>query len=343
MSEPAAKSAAVDDERTPQEIKQDKELADRLSALIEDANERVIPLCKQIRKHIENMKARPDEDKNEDELIKAVRPLIEEVEKLLFIAIAMGISASSVTSLQAKQGLPIVNQVSGWAVLVLASLFPFTKAAKHNSPSSRIVSLFLGFGVCFVILSISVEGHFYASLTATLALWVEVEAMVRPSSEGQSKEPTAYTFQVDDLRIAMFFLFFVQIAFFGTGNVASISSFYLEPVYRLVPIFDPFLMGSLLIFKIIAPYVILSVFFSALNSRLRLPPFSLFLVALTLTDVMTITFFLNVTDTGSWLEIGQSITFFCIASLLLVWSAGICVIGEYLMADTFAAPKAKVN
>ena len=70
---------------------------------------------------------------------------------------------------------------------------------------------------------------------------------------------------------------------------------------------------------------------------------------------MTITFFFNVTDTGriptnlhqhalltpvyilgSWLEIGQSITFFCIASLLLVWSAGICVAGEYLMADSLS-------
>ncbi|KZP27909.1 hypothetical protein FIBSPDRAFT_780416 [Athelia psychrophila] len=78
MSEPAAH-----DERTPQEIKQDKELADRLSALIEDANEKVLPLCKQIRTHIENMKARPDEDKNEDELVKAVRPLLEQVEKVL--------------------------------------------------------------------------------------------------------------------------------------------------------------------------------------------------------------------------------------------------------------------
>jgi hypothetical protein len=39
-------------------------------------------------------------------------------------------------------------------------------------------------------------------------------------------------------------------------------------------------------------------------------------------------------DTGSWLEIGQSISFFCITSLLLVWSAGICTAGEYLMADT---------
>lgn len=40
------------------------------------------------------------------------------------------------------------------------------------------------------------------------------------------------------------------------------------------------------IFKIVAPYVILSISFSTLNARLHLPPFSLFLVALTLTDGM---------------------------------------------------------
>jgi len=51
---------------------------------------------------------------------------------------------------------------------------------------------------------------------------------------------------------------------------------------------------------------------------------------------MTVTFFFKVTDTGSWLEIGQSISFFCITSLLLVWSAGICMLGESLMAGTLA-------
>jgi len=141
----------------------------------------------------------------------------------------------------------------------------------------------------------------------------------------------------DDVRIAMFFLFFVQVAFFGTGNVASISSFYLEPVYRLVPIFNPFLMAALLVFKIVAPYVVLSAAFATLNARLSLPPFSLFLVALTLTDGMTMTFFFYVTDTGSWLEIGQTISFFCITSLLLVWSAGICAAGEWMMSDTLLA------
>lgn len=124
-------------------------------------------------------------------------------------------------------------------------------------------------------------------------------------------------------------------------------------------------------FKIVAPFVILASVFATLNTRLHLPPFSLFLIALTLTDGewslssfgdptlattfdllsrsvagMTATFFFKVTDTGSWLEIGQSISFFCITSLLLVWSAGICALGESLMAGTFVedhVPQAEVR
>lgn len=83
--------------------------------------------------------------------------------------------------------------------------------------------------------------------------------------------------------------------------------------------------------------------FAALNYLVGLPPFSLFLVALMLTDVMTVTFFFNVVDTGSWLEIGQTISFFCITSLLQVWSGLLCAAGEYFMADVFVESKSHAD
>ncbi|KAI4517233.1 hypothetical protein K523DRAFT_282413 [Schizophyllum commune Tattone D] len=71
------------DERTPEQQKADKELANRLSQLIENANEKLIPLCKMIRKHIENMDAQKEEDRSEPELVKQVKPLLEQATKIL--------------------------------------------------------------------------------------------------------------------------------------------------------------------------------------------------------------------------------------------------------------------
>ncbi|KAH8118190.1 PigN-domain-containing protein [Phellopilus nigrolimitatus] len=266
-------------------------------------------------------------------------------------ALSILVTADSVRRLSAKEGLPVFNQVLGWVILlsstILPTLFPFRALPR----SAKLLTLFLAFASTFVLLAICAEGLFYLSYCATLVVWVDAEAAVRRAvdqerpltykekaakgklnstqeREEHSKKSTAmeYTPRADDVRIALFFLFFVQVAFFGTGK-----SFYLEPVYRLVPIFSPFIMGALLIFKIIAPYVMLSAAFATLSTALHVPPFALFLIALSLTDGMTITFFVRVVDTGSWLEIGQSISFFVISSLLLVWSAGICALGEWLM------------
>ena len=92
---------------------------------------------------------------------------------------------------------------------------------------------FLGFGPCFVILSISEEGLFYAAYSVTLVFWIQVERIVRlgnrrdtthrprdrNSANGNAVQRAGeYSFQWDDVRIALFFLFFVQVGFFGTGK-----------------------------------------------------------------------------------------------------------------------------
>jgi len=79
----ADNASSTTDSRSPDQQKQDAELAERLSSLIEDANRRVVPLCKMIRQHIERQESRKDEEKDEKELVEQVRPLLEQSEKIL--------------------------------------------------------------------------------------------------------------------------------------------------------------------------------------------------------------------------------------------------------------------
>ncbi|KZT61275.1 PigN-domain-containing protein [Calocera cornea HHB12733] len=259
------------------------------------------------------------------------------------IGIATYATYGAVTSLQAREGLPAHSQMLGWTALLLSSASPFILATSDHRPNSRLLTYFLAFCPAFLILSISWEGLFYLAYSLTLYLWIEMEALLAPKVEVPAPPTDAgvkagtdgmRVLRADDIRIALFFLFFVNIAFFGTGNVASLSNFYLEPVYRLVPVFKPFLMAVLLLYKVFLPYTIFAACLATLNKRLHLPPFSIYLVALSVTDGMTLAMFYNVRDEGSWLEIGQTLSHFVITSLLLVWNAGICVVGEWLMSGT---------
>ncbi|KAF4201424.1 hypothetical protein CNMCM8927_001605 [Aspergillus lentulus] len=133
---------------------------------------------------------------------------------------------------------------------------------------------------------------------------------------------------LSDVRVCLFFLFLLHSAFFSTGNIASVSSFSLDAVYRLLPIFDPFSQAALLIFKILAPFALVSANLGFLTKRLKLQGGSLFTVVMGIGDYMTLRFFWAVRDEGSWLEIGESISMFIIASALCVFVAGLEALSE---------------
>lgn len=65
-----------------------------------------------------------------------------------------------------------------------------------------------------------------------------------------------------------------------------------------------------------------------LTKRLRLKSGSLFAVVMGIGDYLTLRFFWEVRDEGSWLEIGESISMFVIASLLCIFVAGLEGISE---------------
>ncbi|KAI5868609.1 GPI ethanolamine phosphate transferase 1 [Durotheca rogersii] len=255
------------------------------------------------------------------------------------ILLAMVVTRDSALSLQAKQGLPRGNQVVGWLVLVVSLLMPLThRLQPNNHYLHRLLVIFLTCAPTFVILTISYEGLFYFAFSSTLATWVQLErhsyVFLRSATGAPAAKNTAEAtpktvvskfrpLALSDTRVALFFFILIQSAFFSTGNIASISSFSLESVCRLIPIFDPFSQGALLVLKIMIPFALISANLGILNKRIGVAPSALFMAAMAMSDVLTLYFFWVVKDEGSWLEIGSTITHFAIASLLCVFVAAL--------------------
>ncbi|KAL5614441.1 hypothetical protein BROUX41_004546 [Berkeleyomyces rouxiae] len=264
------------------------------------------------------------------------------------IMLAMVVTCGSTLSLQAKQGLPRGNQVVGWITLVISLFMPITYRLSPNIHyMHRLLSMFLTCAPTFVILTISYEGLFYVAFSLILVTWVRLESCI----DSQLAPPVVSTASVldtkqedteeqevkaaipaspasmyrplrlSDARVALFFFVLLQSAFFSTGNVASISSFSLDSVYRLIPIFDPFSQGALLILKLMIPFALMSANLGVLNKRLGVAPSALFMLTMAVSDILTLYFFWVVKDEGSWLEIGSTISHFVIASLLCAFVA----------------------
>ncbi|KAL4937643.1 hypothetical protein BDV06DRAFT_69723 [Aspergillus oleicola] len=277
--------------------------------------------------------------------------------QLGMVILALIVTRSSSASLQAKQGLPFGNQVIGWGVLVASLLLPFFHRLYPNSHYlHRLMVLFLTFSPTFIILTISYEGLFYFAFCMTLVTWVRLEhatyvytakhiadatqKVLEPSKKPRTDATTTVdgetykfrTLSVSDARVALFFFFLLQSAFFSTGNIASISSFSLDSVYRLIPIFNPFSQGALLVLKLLIPFAIISANLGILNRRLEVAPSALFMVVMAISDVMTLNFFYMVRDEGSWLDIGTTISHFLIASGLCTFVAGLEFLSEVFIS-----------
>ncbi|SJX60502.1 related to MCD4-sporulation protein [Sporisorium reilianum f. sp. reilianum] len=276
-------------------------------------------------------------------------------------------TAVSVRSLRNKHGLPLATQALAWISLVTCLVFPFaygfrraisvqqdsntvTRTTVRQSSSQRLAIVVFAFAPVFVLLSLRDEVLFFGCYTVTLLVWAKMEGSLHElQSDGQDQQPSGgrRLLELPELRVSLFYLFFLHVGFFGTGNVASISSFYLSPVYRLVPIFNPFLMATLLLLKILVPFLILNAVFSLLATTPRLAStataaktiergfkllgetapgglgldsaLSLVFGAGIAADVLALNFLFAVKSEGSWLEIGQTITHFVMANLLQIF------------------------
>ncbi|TYZ58043.1 hypothetical protein PybrP1_010764 [[Pythium] brassicae (nom. inval.)] len=225
----------------------------------------------------------------------------------------------------------------------------------------RIVEIVLAFSPSYILLSISYEVFFYAALCCVLASWVALEARLSAAALALSPSSPSST-RWHEVRRAFFFLLLIKIAFFGTGNVASMSSFELTSTYRFVTVFSPFLMGALLVVKLLIPFMVVACAFhvvlevsqpsdnrpdstddtadsttSAIAAAgRRHPPSRYFLLVVGMSDVLALHFLFLVKNEGSWKEIGNSISMFGIANALIVFVPLLFMLAKLFVRDLLA-------
>lgn len=226
------------------------------------------------------------------------------ISQILLIVLSIYSTLKAVVSLTNRDGLPIDAQIIGWGVLITSLIIPTISHCLNSNSNYKIrfLIIFLTLAPTFNILTISFEGLFYILYSIMIFEWIEIESMSVKSNNNLKL-----------LRISIIGFFNLQISFFGTGNVSSISSFSLDSVYRLLPIFDPFPMGALLMLKLIIPYALLSTGLGLINLKLGFQKYSITSLIISVCDLLSLWFFYMVKTEGSWLDIGVSISNYCLA------------------------------
>lgn len=249
--------------------------------------------------------------------------------QVLSTVLSMYVVYSTHHSLLKKEGLPLLNQIVSWATLASSLVVPLL------SPTAlwqRLTSILLSLMSTYLLLSTGYEALFPLVLSCLMFVWIHVEqeTLQQPSVSCKQKLASIqFTYNtditqfrqlcLDDIRRAFFLVFFLLTAFFGTGNIASINSFDLASVYCFLTVFSPFMMGALMMWKILIPFVLVMCAFEAVQITTQLSSKGLFLVVLVISDIMALHFFFLVKDSGSWLDIGTSISHYVIVMSMTIF------------------------
>ncbi|XP_034717651.1 GPI ethanolamine phosphate transferase 1 [Etheostoma cragini] len=251
------------------------------------------------------------------------------VTQMLHVAVCAYMPSLTHSSLQQKQGLPLLNQIISWTTLASSMLVPLLSSTRLFH---RLLSIFLSLMATYLLLSTGSEALFPPVLSWLMFVWINIEqeAMLAQGVSSRQELSTIdfsaniditkiRQLKLDDIRRSYFFVFFIITAFFGTGNIASINSFDPASVYCFLTVFNPFIMGGLMMWKVIIPFIIVMCTFETIQVATQLSSRSLFLIVLVISDLMALHFFFLVQDYGSWLDIGTSISHYVIVMSMTIF------------------------
>lgn len=207
-------------------------------------------------------------------------------------------------SIHAGHGLHLVLQISNWLTAAACPvLFCIIRRAEVG-PDVTLLSLGAAIATVYCLLSVFYETLFFLALGISVRAWVALERSGGKETHSQL------------LRRCFTFTLFLVLSFFGTGNIASINSFDPQSVYCFLTVFQPFLMGALMLLKVVLPMLYVSCLFAHLVTDVPITQLSR--VTMILADFMALHFFFLIRDWGSWLEIGTSISHYVISMAFTV-------------------------
>lgn len=255
--------------------------------------------------------------------------------QIAMVVLATAVMLSTASALRAKRGLPWLNQLATWGLTGGSLLLPLMNFRPRGATATAEAA-YMAFAVPLLLLSVSYEMLFYATLGLVCWSWYEVECHTRRVQgtllyklHGEGSVRCAV--YPEDVVTALIGFVLTHAAFFGTGNIASVSHFQLSSVYRFTTVFSPLLMGALLTIKIFLPIAFVACTFTAILKVNRMHPMPIYFVLVAVADIGVLQFFLDVRNTGTWLEIGNSISHFAIASLYIVFLPVIFMLAQVYM------------
>ena len=219
----------------------------------------------------------------------------------------------------------LANNTEGWAsyarfiswMLMIVSV-PLAFASPRKGLWARLISSNLALMTVYQLFSLTYESLFLLTLVSAMSLWLMIEHQKNFGYTNLKNIPVIRDprqrniVDNNDWKRALTFLTFAIASFFGTGNIASLNSFDPRSIQTLLTTFSPFLMGGLLLLKVVLPFLVVALFAYCVQYVTQMPRKALFLMVLVFSDIMGLHFFFLVTDQGSWLDIGTSLSHFII-------------------------------
>ncbi|XP_074842044.1 GPI ethanolamine phosphate transferase 1 isoform X2 [Carettochelys insculpta] len=226
--------------------------------------------------------------------------------QMLSIALSTYVVNSTHSSLHHKKGLPVINQIISWTTLASSFFVPLL------SPTfffQRLLSIILSLMSNYLLLSTGYEALFPLALSGLMFAWIYMETGALQLCGDSLKQKLA----------VLNFSYTTDITQFRQLHLDDIRSFDPASVYCFLTVFNPFIMGGLLVWKIVIPFVLVSCAFEAVQVTTQLSSKSLFLIVLVISDIMALHFFFLVKDYGSWLDIGTSISHYILVMVFTIF------------------------